>query len=184
MRFAMFDLTSIPAALLRGVILSGLGLAWVILLVRVVGTRTLSKMTAFDFLVTLSSASLLATAGASEHWSGFAQAVAAITTLITAQYALSVVRRRSDKVRHLLENQPLMLVQHGQFLDDAMRSARVARSDVMAKLREADISDISLVAAVVLETTGDVSIITGQPIGADMIKEVRTAAATASPAKS
>ncbi|MDQ6646067.1 MAG: DUF421 domain-containing protein, partial [Pseudomonadota bacterium] len=111
---------------MRGIVLSAAGLIWVILLVRLVGTRTLSKMTAFDFLVTLATASLLATAGASASWSGFVQAMAAITTLIAAQYVLSIVRRRSDTVRRLMENEPMLLVRNGQFLEHALRHARVS----------------------------------------------------------
>lgn len=171
----MFDVTFLPDAVLRGVVLSGLGLAWVIFLVRMVGTRTLSKMTAFDFLVTLATASLLATAAASGSWSSFEQAVAAITTLIAVQYVLAVLRRRFHPVRRLLENEPVLLVRDGCFLDDAMRHARVSRDDIMAKLREANVVGLEKVSAVVLETTGDISVITGKAHDDRLFDDVRGA---------
>ncbi|MEP7184393.1 MAG: YetF domain-containing protein [Rhodanobacter sp.] len=169
----MFDISSLPDALVRGAVLSGAGLIWVIILVRLVGTRTLSKMTAFDFLVTLATASLLATAGASESWSGFTQAMAAITTLIAAQYLLSIARRRSDTVRRLMENEPMLLVRDGQFLDHALRQARMSRGDIMAKLREANVGGLEKVSAIVLETTGDISVLTSDAIHAHLLAGVR-----------
>lgn len=169
----MFNLPLLPDAVLRGAVLSGIGLMWVILLVRVVGTRTLSKMTAFDFLVTLASASLLATAAVSTKWSQFAQAVTAITTLISAQWALAALRRRSEAVKHFIENEPLLLVRDGHFLDKAMHKARVSRGDIFAKLRGADIAGLAKVSAIVLETTGDISIVTADGVTTALMKGVR-----------
>lgn len=171
----MFDFLFSANALIRGIALSTLGLAWVILLVRLVGTRTLSKMTAFDFLVTLTSASLLATACAASSASAFFQPVAAITTLILAQTALAFFRRRSRKLKRWLENEPLLLVRDGQFLDGALRHARVSRGDIMAKLRAFNVDDLATVSAAVLETTGDISVMTVQPLTPEVMADVRGA---------
>lgn len=169
----MFALASLPDALVRGVVLSSIGLVWVIILVHLVGTRTLSKMTAFDFLVTLATGSLLATAAACARWSSFVQAVAAITTLIGAQYVLAIIRRRSSSVRRLIENEPLLLMRDGRFLDHALRHARVSRGEIIAKLREADIAGIEKVTAVVLETTGDISINKVDAVDDEILADVR-----------
>lgn len=158
----MFHLSPLADSLLRGALLSAVGLCWVIIVIRVIGTRTLSKITTFDFLVTLSSASLLATAGASSSWEQFAQALAAITTLMGVQYALARARIHSSTVRHLLENEPILLVKDGVFLRKAMRSARVQESDILAKFREANVASLSDVSVVILETTGDLSVVTSQ----------------------
>ena len=169
----MFDPTFLPDAIARGVVFASMGLIWVIILVRVVGNRALSKMTAFDFLVTLATASLLATAGASRSWSSFLQATAAITTLIAAQYVLSIARRRSTTVRRLMENEPVLLVRDGRFLDGALRRTRVSREDIMAKLREADVGGLERVSAIVLETTGDISILATDAIDPHLLSDVR-----------
>lgn len=169
----MFDLPPTPDALLRGIVLSSIGLAWVIILVRLVGTRTLSKMTAFDFLVTLATGSLLATAGASTSWPAFMQALAGITALIGAQYALAIIRRRSRRITRLIENEPLLLVCHGRFLEEALRHARVSKAEIIAKLREANIAGLDKVTAVVLETTGDISIMTADTVTEEVMAHVR-----------
>lgn len=51
-------------------------------------------MAAFDFFVTLATASSLATTSAATGASSFLQTSTAITTLVVAQYALSYMRRR------------------------------------------------------------------------------------------
>ena len=56
----MFGLSDYPDAIIRGVALGLIALVWVILVVRVIGLRTFSKMTAFDFVITLATGSLLA----------------------------------------------------------------------------------------------------------------------------
>ena len=51
----MFFDTTLADIAARGVILSVIGLAWVTLLIRIVGLRSLSKMTNFDFVMTVRS---------------------------------------------------------------------------------------------------------------------------------
>ena len=159
----MFVADPLGDAALRGLLLGVLALCWVILLIRLIGARTLSKMSPFDFVVTLATGSLLASAAAAAKLSAFLQAIAAMTVLLTAQYLFAQARQRSDRFKHLIENEPLLLMRDGAFIDAALRRSRVSRADILAKLREADISDIADVAAIVLETTGDISILTNPP---------------------
>ena len=52
---------SVPLDILaRALLLSAIALVWVIFVVRVIGLRTFSKMTAFDFVATVATGSLLA----------------------------------------------------------------------------------------------------------------------------
>ena len=168
----MFGLDPLPDAALRGLVLALAALFWVVALVRVMGARTLSKMSAFDFVVTLATGSLLATAAAASSLTAFVQAIIALTTLLAGQYLLALARQRSDIFRHAVENDPLLLMRDGDFIDSALRTSRVSRSDVLAKLRQADVDDPASVAAVILETTGDVSILTGD-LSAARTPEVR-----------
>lgn len=169
----MFDLSPFPDAALRGLILTVVGLLWVVAIVRVVGLRAFSKMTAFDFIVTLATGSLLATAASSSSWTSYLQAVTAIVVLLGAQFVLAWTRKRSDAVEHGLENEPLLLMRDGEFIDEAMRLSRVSRSDVIAKLREANALRMSQVRAVVLETTGDISVLHGDGYDEILLRGVR-----------
>ena len=171
----MFGLPAYPDAILRGLVLGAVGLVFVILLVRVIGLRSFSKMTAFDFVITLATGSLLASAGTVSSWPNYLQALVAIAALMGLQVILAVFRRMGSAAKNAMENEPLMLMREGVFLDEALAASRVSRDDVLAKLRAASVLRLSDVRAVVLETTGDISVLHGDHLDDDLIDGVRGA---------
>jgi uncharacterized membrane protein YcaP (DUF421 family) len=148
-------------ALFSGFVLSVFALAWINLLIKVNGLRTLSKMTNFDFLTTIAFGSLLAGAGQSDDWAGFVQSCAGMLGLVLAQAVTVRLRLKSDRVASAVTNQPRLIMRDGEMIDSALEATGMRREDVIAKLREANVLDISKVRAGILETTGDVSIIHG-----------------------
>ena len=82
----------------RAVVLSLIGIVWVTLVIRMIGLRSLSKMTNFDFVVTIASGSLLAGAVQASEWPAFVQALAALAAL----FVLSPTRPSSTSSRRLL----------------------------------------------------------------------------------
>ncbi len=152
---------TLPDHALRGVILVTLSLLWVILLVRMNGLRSFSKMTNFDFVATVATGSLLAGAAQATSWTGFLQSNTAILGIFAAQFLLAYARRRSDGFETLIQNTPVLLMHNGEIIEPALVRTRVTRDDLIAKLREANVLDLSKVRAAVLETTGDVSILHG-----------------------
>lgn len=172
----MFDLPEGWDVIVRGVVLTVAALLWVLLVVRVVGLRSFSKMTAFDFVATVAMGSLLATAATATRWSDFVQVAIAVVALMAVQAALAALRKASDAAREVLSNTPILLMRDGEFLEDAMRKSRVARNDVLAKIRAANVSSISDVRAVVLETTGDISVLHSGEVDQDLLDGVRGAA--------
>ena len=157
----MFGLTEYPDAILRGVALGVIALAWVIIVVRLIGLRTFSKMTAFDFVVTLATGSLLASAATVTKWTALVQALSAIVALLVAQLVLARMRRASRNFQLWLENDPIMLMYDGKILEGALAETRVSESDILNKIRGAGIKDLADVRSMVLESTGDISIISG-----------------------
>ncbi len=145
----------------KGILLSALGLCWVILLVRIVGLRSFSKMTNFDFVMTIAMGSLLAGAAQNDSWLGIAQTLSAMTALFAIQYCVAYLRQRSSRFIDALQNDPVLLMKDGVILHHALHKTRVTESDLMAKLREANAIEMSSVRAVILETTGDVSVLHG-----------------------
>ena len=157
----------------RGVILSAVGLAWVTLLIRIVGLRSLSKMTNFDFVMTVALGSVLAAAVTSDTWTNFGQCLLAMVGLFAVQWVVARLRKDHDSFETAIQNEPVFLMRDGAFCDDALASTRVARSDVIAKLREANVLSLSQVRAVVLEATGDVSVLHGDNLEDVLVGDVR-----------
>ncbi|MAY61763.1 MAG: DUF421 domain-containing protein [Rhizobiales bacterium] len=169
----MFGLPDYLDHIVRATILGALCLAFIIAAVRFVGLRSFSKMTAFDFVITLATGSLLATATVATSWTAFVQAVAGIGALMAVQVALALRRRASDSAGRWMENEPLMLMRDGVFLEPAMAESRVTRDDVMAKLRGANVLELAEVRAVVLETTGDITVLHGDRLEDALVEGVR-----------
>ncbi len=159
--------------ILRGLLLAFMALVWVTLLIRINGLRSLSKMTSFDFLMTVALGSLLAGASQATQWSGFAQAMSAMVGLFLAQYAAARIRKSSDTAENVMQNEPVLLMRNGEFCRAAMTSTRVSETDLWAKLREANVLHLEEVRAVVLETTGDVSVLHGETLDDDLLGGVR-----------
>ena len=157
----MFFDDAILDALAKGAIISALGLFWIIFLVRVVGLRSFSKMTNFDFVMTVAMGSLLAGASQSSEWTGLLQTLTAMASLFAVQYLVAYLRQRSATLDDVVQNRPVLLMKNGVILHDALKETRVRKEDLVAKLREANALDLSQVQAVILETTGDISVLHG-----------------------
>lgn len=158
---------------LRGVLLSAAAMVWIVLLIRINGLRSLSKMTNFDFVMTVALGSLVAGAAQASDWKGFAQSMVAMAGLFLVQYAAARLRKSAAAAEQVMQNEPVFLMRDGIFLEEALGATRVAKSDLVAKLREANVLDLSQVRAVVLETTGDVSVLHGERLQETLIENVK-----------
>lgn len=141
-------------------------------MIRINGLRSLSKMTNFDFVMTIALGSLLAGAAQASDWSAFFQANIAMIGLFAAQWLSARLRKASDSFEDFAQNRPVLLMKNGEFIRDAMRETRVAESDLVAKLREANVLHKSEVRAVVLEATGDISVLHGDELSEVLIEGV------------
>ena len=167
------DLSEIDVVL-RGLFLTAAGMVWIVFLVRIVGLRSFSKMTSFDFVMTVAMGSLLAGAGQSTSWSGFGQTLVAMMALFLVQWGTARIRKSSDRFEELTQNSPIVLMRDGTILEAALKQTRVAKDDLIAKLREANVLSFDDVRAVVLETTGDISVLHGNKMDTQMLAGVRS----------
>lgn len=155
------------------VVVSALGLfAVVILIARVVGLRSFSKMSSFDFVVTLATGSVLASVAISS--TSLANGSLALVVLYATQWTIAQLRRRTTWGTKIVDNEPIALMAEGEFFQANLTAARVTEEDVYAKLREANVLRLSDVRMVVLETTGEVSVLHGDgPVDEAILADVR-----------
>ncbi len=136
--------------------------AALILLTRLFGLRSFSKMSGFDFAVTVSIGSILAATVLTPS-PPLLQAFVALATLYALQIGLAALRARSSAVSDVVDNQPLLLMAGREVLHENLRRANVTEADIRGKLREANVLSLDHVHAVVFEATGDVSVLHGDP---------------------
>ena len=168
----LFDPLGSLAPVARGLVLTCVAVLWTVLLVRIVGLRAFSKMTAFDFVTTIATGSLIAQAGTRSDWGEFLQVLAAMAGVFLIQWLLASIRQKSDAFQRLIKNKPVLLMENGQFLDEAMSTTRVARSSIMEKLRASGVGRVEDVRAVVLETTGNISVLAAENLDERMLEGV------------
>jgi uncharacterized membrane protein YcaP (DUF421 family) len=130
----------------------------IVFLLRISGKRTLSKMNAFDFIVTVALGSLLAAVMINPNVA-LLDGVLAFAILIFLQYIITYLSYRSKKITRLIKSDPRLLFYKGQFLKDGMLKERFTEEEVLAAIRNKGIGNIEDVEAVVLETDGSLSII-------------------------
>jgi uncharacterized membrane protein YcaP (DUF421 family) len=149
-------------ALLRTLIVGVLAYIGLILLLRMSGRRTLSKMNAFDLVVTVALGSTFASILLSKNVS-LAQGILALALLIGLQYLVTWTSVRVSWVRRLVTGEPALLLYRGQFLSDAMRTARVTEEEIHAAIRSSGSGAVDTIEAVVLETDGTFSVVRSTP---------------------
>jgi uncharacterized membrane protein YcaP (DUF421 family) len=133
-----------------------------ILYTRLVGLRSFSKMSGFDFAITIAIGSILASVTLWQKPTLLEGAVA-LGVLFGLQFVVGNLRKRLPGVTALVDNAPLLLMDGTEVLSDNLRRANMTEADLRAKLREANVTRLEQVRAVVMESTGDVSVLHAPP---------------------
>ena len=141
------------------VVLSVLGIFSAIMVIsRIFGLRTFAKMSSFDFASTIAVGSILASIVINKD-QGVLKGVFALFCVIGFQTLFTFLVRKNNVFKKLFTNKPQFLMRDGEILYDNLKSCNVGVSDLMAKLREANVHKLSEVQAVVFESTGDISVL-------------------------
>ncbi|MCC9603729.1 DUF421 domain-containing protein [Stieleria sp. JC731] len=130
-------------------------------------------MTNFDFVMTVAMGSLVASSSQSTSWDAFFQSIVSMAALFIVQFSTALARRYSKRLKSIVQNEPVVLMRDGRIVEAALAQTRVSKDDVIAKLREANVGDFASVHAVVLETTGDISVLHGNEFSVDLLHGVR-----------
>lgn len=146
----------------RVAVMAVCGYAALVVLLRLSGKRTLSKMNAFDFVVTIAFGSMLSTIILSKDIA-YVEGVLGLGLLIALQYLMTWASARSARVKQLVTAQPVLLMFRGRFLDDVMRRERVTEEEVTSALRAQGVASVEDVEAVIMETAGDLTVIRREP---------------------
>ncbi len=148
--------------LLRILVVGAASYVVLIVYIRLFGKRTLSKMNAFDLVVTVALGSTLATVILSKDVK-LVEGLFALLLLCSLQFVAAFASIHWRAAERLIKSEPRLLVHRGELLTAAMRRERVTRDEVLAAVRAQGIADLSQVEAAVLESDGSVSIVSGSP---------------------
>ena len=129
----------------------------IIILVRISGKRSFSKMSSFDFASTIAIGSIIAS-GILLKDITIVKTLVALTSVFALQSLVAYLMRFSSFIK-IVDNEPLLLMDGSKILYNNLKKAHVTERDLRAKLRESNVLQLSQVKAVVFERTGDISIL-------------------------
>lgn len=144
-----------------------------IIFLRLSGKRTLAKWNSFDFVVTISLGSILAS-GLLSTKDEFGKAILAFGLLILFQFIITWVSVRSPVIQKLIKSEPSLLLYRGEMQHDVMKQERITEGEILGALRSNGVSAIEDADAVILETDGSFSVIQNiDESSASALKDVR-----------
>jgi len=127
-----------------------------IFLLRIAGKRTLTKMNAFDFIMTFTIGSTLATTITSDDTT-VSEGLTALAIIIFVQYIIAWLEVRSEWFQKLIKAQPSVLFYEGDFQEAMMKKERITKVEILAAMRYSGLSDPSQACLVIMETDGQLS---------------------------
>jgi uncharacterized membrane protein YcaP (DUF421 family) len=131
--------------------------AFVLLLIRLLGKRTVGNLTAFDLLVAVMLGELV-----DEIIYGdvpFAQGLVGLTTIAAMHLAVSWLSYSSPAMDRILEGEPVEVVRDGRLLAAGLRSERMSEKEVLAELRRLGVKDLREVRVALVEDDGTISVL-------------------------
>lgn len=130
----------------------------VVVMLRISGKRTLAKMNAFDFIVTIALGSILASMILNKS-TPLLDGLLAIALLIFLQYCITFISVRNKAFKELVSSSPTLLYYKGEIVGKNLRKERVSIEEINKSVRESGFKDYSKIEVIVLESTGDISVV-------------------------
>lgn len=132
---------------------------FLLVFLRLSGKRTMQQITTFDFVLLLVIGESTQQGLIGDDFS-LTTAMLLITSLIGIDIGISLLKDRFKGFEKLVEGTPLVLVEHGEPIDHAMRKSRVDANDIMQAAREMQgLERMEQIKYAVLERSGSISIV-------------------------
>lgn len=146
------------AGLARVLVLGVAAYVSLVVMLRISGKRTLSKLNAFDLVITVALGSTFASILTSKSVA-LAEGVLALALLIVLQFVVSWTSVRWKSFERILKSEPAVLLRDGACVASVMKRERIASDEVLAAIRSNGGADFSDADIVVLETDGTITAI-------------------------
>lgn len=128
-----------------------------IIITRFVGLRSFSRFSSFDLAVTIAVGSVLGRAIVASDQSVF-HTITAVASLFILQIVVDYFRSSVPFISGIIDNKPVLLMNGSQMLEENMKKARITPKEIRHELRQSNVTKLSQVKAVVLESNGEVSV--------------------------
>ena len=132
--------------------------AFVVFLLRVMGRRELSTLSAVDLVLLIVLGDAIQQGLTQDDYS-VTGAVIAISTIAAMQVGSSYLSFRSRRARRILEGEPIVILQDGKLIERNMKRERLTEDEVAEEMRVQQIASVEDVAWGIVESSGNMSFI-------------------------
>ena len=130
-----------------------------LVLFRIVGTRTLSQATTFDLVLLLFISEAIQPA-LIDNDNSLTNSILLVVTLLGMNVIMSVIKQRSPRFEQLIDGTPTVLVEDGRMHASRMKTERVDETDILEAARCAHgIERMDQIKYAVLEKNGQISVV-------------------------
>ena len=133
-------------------------LLFLLLVARILGRRTLSELTFYDFVIGLVIGHIGGAVITDENFS-IGEGIIALLAATFWVLAINVLSLKSVPARKLIEAEPLMVIHKGNILENNIKKRYYNVNDILEMLREQEIFDPSQVEIGLIESDGQLSIL-------------------------
>ncbi len=142
--------------IVRTLITGTLAFVMLVIFLRFSGKRTLAKLNAFDFVVTIALGSTLS-AILIQKSVALAEGAAALGLLILLQMGVTWMSVRSRWFAAFVRSEPALLARSGAFCEQTLKRERITKDEALGAVRQAGGRGIEDVRFLILESDGSIS---------------------------
>jgi uncharacterized membrane protein YcaP (DUF421 family) len=132
--------------------------AFIVFVLRVMGRRELSSLSASDLILLVVLGDLIQN-GVTQSDMSMTGVTIAITTFVLLTVAASYLSFKSARARKVVQGEPLIIIEDGQAIERNMRSELLTLDDVMEQARGNQIERLDEIKWAVLEASGTITFI-------------------------
>lgn len=155
-----------------------------LILFRIMGKRSMTQLTAFDFILFLIISEALQNALVDEDRS-VVMGLAVVLTFVMLDLGMAILKKRYKPIEALTEGTPVILVDHGKVFEDRLSQVHVSKGDILQVARQSQgLERMDQIKYAVLEAAGGISIIPIQPDIEGRLARIEAALARVAPSGS
>ncbi|MCY7411207.1 MAG: DUF421 domain-containing protein, partial [Chitinophagales bacterium] len=92
-------------------------------------------------------------------WKSLWMGLVAAATLFILNYGMKILIYKSAIVNKMIEGDPIVLIYNGEMIDENLRKQKITLNEIQSAVREHGIDDIANVSLAMLETDGNISVV-------------------------
>ena len=132
--------------------------AYLLLIMRLMGKREVGQLQTFELVVSMIIADVAAVPIYDEKASLF-NVIISVGTLFLLHVIIAIINLKSVKGREILCGRPRILIEKGKIDEEALKKEFLTINELQERLREKDVFNLGEVEYVILETSGQISIV-------------------------